>query len=372
MVIDKQGRFTPDGFGQANQAQGSARPLAQQPANSFAPAPQAQMQKPAAQAMAGFDRAPPGHSWPTPANQRTPGMSTQASMIQAQPQMQVQKAMGNQYQQLGAAQGQPPMPMPHQQRAIPMAYQPAMPQQSVMQSVDNRNPQSVQNFLTALNQVGAGNNNAFMNAPGQQGVPAQYSFGGSQYQQAPVFNNGPVMNQLGYQQNAAQQGVYGGGGYGQAGGVIQGGTGGVAGQPVYQAPVVKEPQAVDPYSNFHPNFASISDVNAKTNITPAHQELESFLNSLGVHSYEYIDKADGEGRRISPMAQEIEKTPLGAVAIKTDANGHKMVDYGKLMGTQLAALALLNQKYNTLEKQMKENILNNLSASHANGHKRGK
>lgn len=103
-----------------------------------------------------------------------------------------------------------------------------------------------------------------------------------------------------------------------------------------------------------------SDVAAKTNIQSGENDLQEFLDALGVYSYEYKDKKYGEGKRISPMAQEIEKTPLGAAAISTNAEGYKQVDYGKLAGTQLAALALLNHKYNQLEAKLKQAIGENL------------
>ncbi len=56
------------------------------------------------------------------------------------------------------------------------------------------------------------------------------------------------------------------------------------------------------------------------------------------------------------MAQEIEKTPLGKAAISTNDEGYKIVDYGKLGGTMLASLAMLNHKYNELEESIKKGL----------------
>lgn len=105
---------------------------------------------------------------------------------------------------------------------------------------------------------------------------------------------------------------------------------------------------------------STSDERAKTNIDNAQDELQEFLDALGIYSYEYKDKADGEGRYISPMAQEFEKSKLGAQAVVEDATGKKMVNYGRLAGVQTAALALLNHKYNALEEKFNEAIKENL------------
>jgi hypothetical protein len=113
------------------------------------------------------------------------------------------------------------------------------------------------------------------------------------------------------------------------------------------------------YSNQGQGYpGTVSDINAKTNIEPANKELEEFLEALGIYSYEYKDKNDGDGRRISPMAQEIESTPIGKVAVSQRPDGTKVVDYGKLAGTSLAALAMINNKVNKLESDFKAKILN--------------
>lgn len=116
----------------------------------------------------------------------------------------------------------------------------------------------------------------------------------------------------------------------------------------------------DAQGNPIPGSTTVSDVQAKTNIQDAQGELQEFLDALGVYSYEYKNPEHGEGRRISPMAQEFEKSQLGAQAVSTGQDGIKRVDYGKLAGVQTAALALLNHKINKLqenfEKSLKDNI----------------
>jgi len=301
-------------------------------------------------------------------------------------------------------------------------WQPPMPQQSVEQGVNSNNPQSVQNFMSALNRTGAGTNNNFQNGRFQQGQGPQAGFMGfqqngvQQAQQNAVQAGGAYQGQLGYQGNMAQQGQYGQAQMPQAyGGQIQsGGTGGIGGtasqfqtpqpwsQPLNNAPNVagtgygNDSQGWNNYlfgggtpqpgaqqqGGFYsstgqggpngPNASPTnvvngnawnnvtSDVNAKTNIQHADKDLKEFLDALGIYSYEYKDKQYGEGSRISPMAQEIESSPLGKQAISVNKEGYKQVDYGKLKGVELASLAMLNQKCNELEKKLKSVIQTNM------------
>ncbi len=221
-------------------------------------------------------------------------------------------------------------------------------------------------------------------------------------------NNGAYTNQNYNVGNYAYQGGYGQMGAPQLannGGVTAGGTGGVAGQGQYVIPDPwrnianadqgtpgslransgdaqytagtynrpengKQPGAYTPgamYTDrppegtYDPNDGkTTSDERAKTNISDAKGELQEFLDHLGVYSYEYKDKVHGEGRYISPMAQEFEKSKLGAQAVETGNDGIKRVNYGRLIGVQSAALALLNHKYNALEEKFNASLKTNL------------
>ena len=137
------------------------------------------------------------------------------------------------------------------------------------------------------------------------------------------------------------------------------------GKPIYIDPVTGD--VWDPTIGADKPGQATSDQTAKQGIESGQQELEDFLSSLGVYSYEYKNKEYGEGRRISPMAQEIEKTPLGKIAISTNKEGYKQVDYGKLGGTMLAATAMLNNKVNKLAKQMQDTIAKNVSSKKKKG-----
>lgn len=95
-------------------------------------------------------------------------------------------------------------------------------------------------------------------------------------------------------------------------------------------------------------FSALSDETAKTEIKPADKELAAFLDSLEPHSYRYKNAKNGQGRRISVMAQELEKSKLGEEFVFETAQG-KAVDYGKGLGTMLAAQAMINKRLKKLE-----------------------
>lgn len=282
--------------------------------------------------------------------------------------------VNNPTQQLGQPMDQQSMASYQYQMPMQPNMGPQIVQRSAMQNVNNNNPQSVQNFLTALHQSNMSGSNAWQNGAGVQGQGPQAGFRGFDQNGAPYqanqwqnYNQGQ-QPQLGGYANQAQQGAP----------VMRGqltqapqmsGTGGVQGQAQYQrqAPPPSMNQSEQRLGTSQQGMSAASDVNSKQNIKGAESELQDFLNNLGVYSYEYKDPKYGEGRRISPMAQEIEKSDLGKTAISTNEEGYKVVDYGKLMGTQLAALALLNHKYNELESQLKNAVKEGLEKKFSKG-----
>lgn len=96
-------------------------------------------------------------------------------------------------------------------------------------------------------------------------------------------------------------------------------------------------------------IAAASDERVKKNIHDAKADMNGFLDALGAHSYEYKDKADGAGEYYSPMAQELEKHPVGESMVLDTPRG-KMVDYGRGFGAILAAQAALHERMKKLEK----------------------
>lgn len=364
---------------------------------------------------------------------------TQQSQQQYQPQYQQQQQpmpwQQQQQQQLGAQPG-----WGGSQFGVAQGQSQMAPQPSVEQGVQGSNPQSIQNFMSALHQVGAGSNNSFMNGQGQQGAAAQAGFQGfgqngyqgmvgqgqgagpTQFMNSNIQNggiqNGGFQQNGGYgmtnqasvgsqytSQNNAMQGTYGQqlGNQGQGGQMMGHGTN--TGQnPQWQTPqpwgnpqnappgqqgslygsaqqyfntqntASAQPGTTQPgsfYSWVQPGAptngsvssgpTTVSDVRAKENIKDANKELEDFLNALNVYSYEYKDKADGEGRYVSPMAQELEKSELGKSMVVERSDGKKTVDYARGFGTMLASQALLNHKYKQLEKKLTNAVLHSLN-----------
>jgi hypothetical protein len=213
--------------------------------------------------------------------------------------------------------------------------------QSEQQVGNSGSPANVSNYLAQLQQSNAGQyNNQQMQAPQQQQAPGQ-GFQGYQ-----GFNGGTLNNLQGLpnpnQYNQANYNPW----MAQGNNVNNPSNGNLRNMPTFAGPPVYGPGNYQGYTT--------SDENAKENINPGEDELSEFLNSLGIYSYEYKDKKDGEGRRISPMAQEIIKSPLGEVAISKDERGYMKVDYGKLMGTMLSSIAMDHQKIKELEERIKK------------------
>jgi hypothetical protein len=96
---------------------------------------------------------------------------------------------------------------------------------------------------------------------------------------------------------------------------------------------------------------SMSDIRAKTNISPGAGEVESFLDALNSYKYNYKDPAaaDETGMFVGVMAQDLEKTPMGASFVKDTPNG-KQVDYGHGLAAILASQANIHDRLRHLEE----------------------
>jgi len=83
-----------------------------------------------------------------------------------------------------------------------------------------------------------------------------------------------------------------------------------------------------------------SDKRVKENIQPASHELQNLLDKLTASKYNYKAGKDlPEGEQVGVMAQDLEKSPLGAQFVEEAEDGTKMVNYGAMGSTQMAALA---------------------------------
>ena len=99
----------------------------------------------------------------------------------------------------------------------------------------------------------------------------------------------------------------------------------------------------------------MSDKNVKEDKAPAEDDIKDFLDHLSAYSYRYKDEVAGkpgapEGQHTGVLAQDLQKSKVGAQAVKPDADGHLTVDHGQLTGSILAALAYLNDKQDGSQK----------------------
>ncbi len=93
-----------------------------------------------------------------------------------------------------------------------------------------------------------------------------------------------------------------------------------------------------------------SDKNLKTKIKP-NKETQAFLNALSDNEYEYTDPSlpgTQAGKNYGPMAQDLEKTPMGKTAVRETEHG-KYVDSARGFLLALSGLANLNQRLSALE-----------------------
>lgn len=91
-----------------------------------------------------------------------------------------------------------------------------------------------------------------------------------------------------------------------------------------------------------------SDKNAKENISNSDGSASDFLDHLKGKLYEYKDSANGEGKHVGIMAQDLEKSALGKSMV-FEEGGIKKVDFGKGFGALLAATTEINDKLKALE-----------------------
>lgn len=103
------------------------------------------------------------------------------------------------------------------------------------------------------------------------------------------------------------------------------------------------------------NPFSWSDKTVKKNIESGSDDTYQFLDHLKSWKYDYKDPSMGEGKQVSVMAQDLEKSPQGAAAVVVNPeNNKKMVDYQKLLPNLLAANADMHQRVKQLESKKKE------------------
>lgn len=98
-----------------------------------------------------------------------------------------------------------------------------------------------------------------------------------------------------------------------------------------------------------------SDKNLKINVESGDDKVKDMLNKLEPYQYDYKDEAPVMEKedQLGIMAQDLEKSPLGEEFVEEDMQGNKLVNYGKMGSTQLAASANLNKRLSKIEDLMK-------------------
>ena len=94
-----------------------------------------------------------------------------------------------------------------------------------------------------------------------------------------------------------------------------------------------------------------SDIGMKTEIRAADDQVEGFLDALNAYQYRYKDPgAPGQspGMFVGVMAQDLEKSPMGASFVSDTPDG-KMVDYGHGLAAILASQSNLHDRLKRLE-----------------------
>lgn len=98
--------------------------------------------------------------------------------------------------------------------------------------------------------------------------------------------------------------------------------------------------------------ALMSDRRAKKDVTDARPDVDRFVKKLHAKAWTYKDRANGEGRHVGVMAQDLEATRAGKRAVIETPRG-KMVDYGQLAPVLTAAIGRLGERVEKIEKGTK-------------------
>lgn len=94
----------------------------------------------------------------------------------------------------------------------------------------------------------------------------------------------------------------------------------------------------------------MSDINAKKNINASGSDLDEFLDNLRPKKWEYKEPEKyGAGKKYGVMAQDMEKSPVGASMVEEDSDGVKRIDYGSAQGVMLSILKDLSDRVGRME-----------------------
>lgn len=91
--------------------------------------------------------------------------------------------------------------------------------------------------------------------------------------------------------------------------------------------------------------ALLSDERTKTGIhKAADEDVDELLQAFEAKGWRYKDPANGEGERLGPMAQDIERTRYGEALVRERGDGKKVVDTGALTLALAAAVGRMRRE----------------------------
>ncbi len=94
--------------------------------------------------------------------------------------------------------------------------------------------------------------------------------------------------------------------------------------------------------------ALASDKKLKKDVKAGDHDADAFLEALNARTFRYKDQKHGAGKRLGIMAQDAEKSEMGAEAVVDTPDG-KMIDFKKGLSAVLAAQARLHDRMAKLE-----------------------
>lgn len=97
---------------------------------------------------------------------------------------------------------------------------------------------------------------------------------------------------------------------------------------------------------------ALSDERGKKDIRSGDKQVYRFLDAISAEDYAYKDPANGEGRFVSPMAQDLEKSDMGNSMVEDTPEGKMVRADGHSFGAVLAAQAHLHKRLKEIESKM--------------------
>jgi hypothetical protein len=99
------------------------------------------------------------------------------------------------------------------------------------------------------------------------------------------------------------------------------------------------------------SLAMLSDERTKEGAEDATDDVAAMLAGIKPSTYRYKDQRNGAGQQYGLMAQDLERSAMGAAMVQEGADGLKRVDVGRAALGSLAAASLLAKRLDKLERK---------------------